>query len=125
MKANALRVVRHDELQERPETDLLSELIGLIYDAARDPALWPRALKQTCLFVGGSSGNLFWHDVATGRSAVLHVSDEHLHPAELDFDEYLRLNPCFPAATFVETGQVYGASDLVPFEDMVKTRFYR
>jgi hypothetical protein len=27
------------------EAALLSELIGLIYDAALDPALWPRALE--------------------------------------------------------------------------------
>jgi hypothetical protein len=58
------------------EAALLSELIGLVYDAALDPTLWPRALEQACVFVGGSSGVLFWHDAATEQTAVLHLFNE-------------------------------------------------
>jgi DNA-binding CsgD family transcriptional regulator len=106
------------------EAALLSELIGLVYDAALDPTLWPRALEQACLFVGGSSGNLFWHDAATGRSAVLHLFNEEPHYTKLYFEKYLPLNPCFPAAAFSEAGLVYASTDFVPFEEMVETRFY-
>lgn len=107
------------------EAASLSELIGLVYDAALDSALWPRALEQACLFVGGSSGNLFWHDAATEQSAVLHLFNEEPHYTKLYFEKYLPLNPVFPAATFFEAGVVYGTADLVPFEEMVETTFYQ
>jgi len=106
------------------ESALLSELIGLVYDAALDPTLWPRALEQTCRFVGGSSGNLFWHDAATEESAVLHLFNDEPHYTRLYFEKYIPLNPCFPAAAFSDAGLVYGSTDLVPFEEMVETRFY-
>ena len=106
------------------EAALLSELIGLVYDAALDPTLWPRALEQACRFVGGSSGSLFWHDTATEQSAVLHLFNEDPHYTKLYFEKYLPLNPCFPAAAFVEAGEVCGSTDLIPFEEIVETRFY-
>jgi DNA-binding CsgD family transcriptional regulator/PAS domain-containing protein len=106
------------------EAALLSELIGLVYDAALDPTLWPRALEQACRFVGGSSGSLFWHDTATEQSAVLHLFNEDPRYTKLYFEKYLPLNPCFPAAAFVEAGEVCGSTDLIPFEEIVETRFY-
>jgi DNA-binding CsgD family transcriptional regulator len=106
------------------EAALLSELVGLVYDAALDPTLWPRALEQACLFVGGSSGNLFWHDATTEQSAVLHLFNDEPHYTKLYFEKYLPLNPCFPAAAFYEAGLVYGSTDLVPFEEMTETVFY-
>jgi hypothetical protein len=36
----------------------LSAVIGDIYDAAIDPALWQQALGRVCAFVGGSSAVL-------------------------------------------------------------------
>jgi DNA-binding CsgD family transcriptional regulator len=106
------------------ESALLSELIGVVYDAALDPPLWPRAIEKVCRFVGGSSANLFWHDAATEQSAQLHLFNNDPHYTKLYFEKYFSLNPCFPAATFYDAGQVYGSTDLVPFEEMLETVFY-
>ncbi len=106
------------------EAAVLSEVIGIIYDASLDPGLWPRALERACLFVGGSSGALFWHDTATERTAVLHLFNEEAHYTKLYLETYLSLNPCFPAAAFFDVGEVYRSNDMVPFDEMVETRFY-
>ena len=106
------------------EATELSELIGIIYDAALDPASWPRALERTCLFVGGSSGALFWHDTDVEQSAVLHLFNEEPQFTKLYFEKYISLNPCFPAMTFLDAGVAYLSTDLVSFEEMQQTRFY-
>ena len=52
------------------ETERLSALIGDIYDAALDPALWVRVLEQAAKFVGGSAASLYTRDVASKTANV-------------------------------------------------------
>lgn len=40
------------------EIEQASNLIGDIYDAALDPALWPEVLRTTCDFVEGCAATL-------------------------------------------------------------------
>jgi DNA-binding CsgD family transcriptional regulator/PAS domain-containing protein len=103
----------------------LSAVIGDIYDAAIDPALWKRALGSICTFVGGDSAALFWHDSATQRSEVLHLFNEDPHYTRLYFEKYLTMNPVFPAATFMEAGHVHTVNDIIPQDELEKTRFYK
>jgi DNA-binding NarL/FixJ family response regulator len=107
------------------ESTELSAVIGDIYDAAIDPALWKRALARMCTFVGGHSAVLFWHDSATQRSEALHLFNEDPHYNRLYFEKYLPMNPMFPAATFMEAGQVVTTNDIMPQNELEKTRFYR
>ncbi len=44
------------------ETEVLSALIGDIYDAALDPALWPDVLGKIYQFVGGCGAGLYSKD---------------------------------------------------------------
>jgi hypothetical protein len=37
------------------EAEQVSQLIGDIYDASLDPALWPHVLEQTSSFVRGAA----------------------------------------------------------------------
>jgi DNA-binding CsgD family transcriptional regulator len=112
-------------LAVRSEASTLSELIGDIYDAALDPALWSRALDRACSFVGGSSALLHWRDGARESSAALHLFNDDPHYTRLYFEKYWSMNPVFPAATFVESGIIYTPSEMVPQAELVETRFYR
>ena len=46
------------------QSELLSGLIGDIYDAALDPSLWTDVAGKAAQFVGGLSGTLFSQPVA-------------------------------------------------------------
>ena len=46
------------------EIEQASKLIGDIYDAALDPALWGNVLEQTCQFVNGYDAGLPLDSVA-------------------------------------------------------------
>jgi DNA-binding CsgD family transcriptional regulator len=107
------------------ESDALSSLIGEIYDAAIDPTLWQRALESSCTFVGASSAVLFWHDAATERSEALYLFNEDKYYTQLYFEKYVSMNPVFPAATFMEPGLVHTTNDIIPQDELIKTRFYR
>lgn len=109
----------------KSEASTLSELIGDIYDAALDPALWLQALERSCNFVGGSSAVLYWHDVASESSAALHLFNDDPHYTRLYFEKYMPMNPVFPAATFVEPGLIYTPADIVPEAELFETRFHR
>src|SRR5262245_51545288 len=47
-----------------------SSLIGDIYEAAMEPALWPGVLKQIAAFVGGSAAAFYAKDAATKTGSV-------------------------------------------------------
>ena len=53
------------------EIEQASTLIGDIYDAALDPALWSSVLEQTCQFVKGCNAGLLAHDLVQDKG--------HLH----------------------------------------------
>src|SRR5688572_29279517 len=55
------------------ETTRVSNLIGEIYDAALDRALWPDLLEKTCAYVGGLSAGLIVHEPSR-QSAQFYVS---------------------------------------------------
>src|SRR5437762_8041917 len=47
------------------DTELVSHLIGDVYDAALDPDRWPVVLERMCGFMPGSMAMLFSVDVAS------------------------------------------------------------
>ena len=103
----------------------LSTVIADIYDAAIEPSLWQQALASICAYVGGYSGVLYWHDVATLRSEALHFFNEDPHYTQLYFEKYLPMNPMFPAAAFIDEGVVVATEDILPRSEFNETRFYK
>ena len=92
----------------------LSAVIADIYDAAINPALWQQTLSRICVYVGGTSAALYWHDAATERSDVFHMVNEPPEYTRLYFEKYASMNPMFPAATFFDEGVVSGTVEIMP-----------
>jgi DNA-binding CsgD family transcriptional regulator/PAS domain-containing protein len=103
----------------------LSQLIGEIYDAAIDPALWPDVMERISRFVGGSIANLYVHDANRQGAALIHSYGQDPHYLQLYLEKYVGMNPLYPASTFIEVGEVFEGSSLVPHQEMQATRFYQ
>jgi DNA-binding CsgD family transcriptional regulator/PAS domain-containing protein len=104
----------------------LSSLIGDIYDAALEPALWSAVLGKTRGFVGGSAAALYFKD-AIRKSGKLHYEDGGLdrHYLQLYMKKYAKLDPFTTGHFFAEIGQPTATTDLMPYDEFLATRFYR
>jgi len=108
-----------------PESEYLSALIGEIYDAAIDPALWPSVLERVCGFVGGYAASLFIHDAVTKNANFVCQWGATPESWEAYSSEYVKINPAFPTLLLKETGTVLANVDIVPEHKLRLTRFYK
>ena len=101
-------------------------LIGDIYDAALDPALWADVLCTTRDFVGGSAAVLYSKD-ATKKSANICYDDGAINPyyKRLYLDEYVKCDPSTTAEAFAAIDEPLGTADLIPYDEFVQTRHYQ
>ncbi|MEH2591100.1 DNA-binding CsgD family transcriptional regulator/PAS domain-containing protein [Bradyrhizobium sp. AZCC 1721] len=100
----------------------LSDLIGIVYDAAIDPSLWQRTLERVALFVGGSGAGLFCKDVGVPHAAIPHsVGFERPLPVALFRQIYSAAEGHFLGDLEVPIA----TTDLMPFADYAQTDFYR
>jgi DNA-binding CsgD family transcriptional regulator len=108
------------------EAEQLSSLIGNIYDAALDPALWPDVLAQSARFVDGFSAALVFKD-ATKKSGNLYydTGDIAPHYRQLYFDTYVRLDPSTTSHVLAEIGEPIATADFMPYDEFLETRFYK
>ena len=73
------------------ESELLSQAIGLIYDAALDPRLWPMALESVRDFIGGSAANFFWQDVSKQNAGTFYCVGIEKSYLESYFAEFAKI----------------------------------
>jgi DNA-binding CsgD family transcriptional regulator len=100
-------------------------LVGDIYDAALDPALWPRALEKTAKFAGGAAAGLIARDVARKTGNVCHAAGTDPSYGPPYFETYIHLDPLSTAYQVLDVGNVYSSSTLVPRPEFIETRFYQ
>jgi DNA-binding CsgD family transcriptional regulator len=107
------------------EAEQISQLLGEIYDAALDPALWPQVLPSIAAFMRVSAVNLFAQDAMKKSANVFHVHG--FDPAYIQsyFDTYIKINPLFPGTLFFEVGQIIAEGDVVPRPELRNTRFVK
>lgn len=123
--------IASDALRQRQDIDRLdrreqirSDLVGLLYDAAADPALWSRLLEALSAALGGAALLLTLrpasHDdagsiVATGIAADFQRSFSREASSTIDW---------LPWAIEVPPGAVINLRDVLPQRQLVRTSFY-
>ena len=115
-----------DNEADRRETELLSSLIGDIYDTTLDRSRWPATLKKIAAFVRGESAAVFWDDAASGGGDI-YFEDGGIDPAyrDLYFEKFVKCNPITTPRFFAQTEVPVATADLVPYDEFLTTRFYR
>lgn len=108
------------------ESDRLSLLIGDIYDAAMDPALWPGVIKQSVAFAGGMAGALFYKDAAVKQGNVFYeCGGNDPHYKRLYFHEYIKIDPTSVGHCFAEIGKPLAMRDILDIDEFHASRFYQ
>lgn len=107
------------------ESDELSQLIGLIYDAALDSTLWLAALEGTAKFLRSATAVLGSLDTAQ-PNLVYNFSwgDDPAYTA-MYIEHYAKLNPLIPATQQTNVGEVYSTISAMTHEKFHATRFYQ
>jgi DNA-binding CsgD family transcriptional regulator len=107
------------------ETERLSSLIGNIYDAALDPALWPEVLERASGYVGGICSAMVAQDTIAKQGQFFYTWGLAPEEAERYITQYIRLNPA-NMATMLQTkvGDVESTATVVPLEEFFASRFY-
>jgi DNA-binding CsgD family transcriptional regulator len=104
------------------ETEIFSALVGDVYDAALEPALWPRVLEKVAGFVGGSAIGL------VSKDTVSRASDVHYHFGfDQDFvrlyrEKYWKFDMFAPLA-FFGVGEVTSLVNCTALEAFLRGSF--
>lgn len=106
------------------DREQLSALIGDIYDAALDPAQRTDVIEKIASFTGGHSGGLLSkHSLGHSENLYCYIGAD---PESLKAysESYPKLDPTAETHSF-GVAQVVSATDLVPYEEFRRGRFYR
>lgn len=106
------------------DKEQLSALIGDIYDAALDPAQRTDVIEKIASFTGGHSGGLLSkHSLGHSENLYCYIGAD---PESLQAysESYPKLDPTAETHSF-GVAQVVSATDVVPYEEFRRGRFYR
>jgi DNA-binding CsgD family transcriptional regulator len=110
------------------EADELSQVIGDVYDASLDPALWPGAIESICGFIGAASAGLHSQDAISRATDALFWwgrAPSAPHYFRTYVEKYGKINPIFPGVIFFDIEQRLAIPDVISCEEFVQTRFFR
>jgi DNA-binding CsgD family transcriptional regulator len=103
----------------------LSALIGDIYDAALDPALWPEVLEKSSTFVGGGSASLYSKDSVSKTANINYAVGMETRYIQCYEEKYVKIDPTTPGFFFFDVGEIISIEDILPVQEFLETRFYR
>jgi DNA-binding CsgD family transcriptional regulator/PAS domain-containing protein len=110
------------------EAEELSRVIGEVYDASLDPALWPHAIESICGYVGAASASLHSQDSVTRATDALFWwgrASTAPHYFKIYLEKYGKINPIFPGVVFFDLELPVAVPDVISCEEFVRTRFFQ
>jgi len=110
------------------EAEELSQVVGDIYDASLDPALWATAIESICRYVGAASAGLHSQDAISRTTDALFWwggASSAAHYFQAYVEQYGKINPIFPGVIFFDVEQPVAVPDVISCEEFVQTRFFR
>lgn len=111
-------------MSDTSEAEKNSALVGEIYDAALDPAMWTGVLATIADFTGARAGALA---VIDSTAAVVEARHQYgVDPSEMQAysKTYAQLDP-LTGVPFFGVGEIVSLPDLVPYEEYRQGRFYQ
>ena len=106
------------------EARTVSALIGEIYDASLDPALWPTVCESACAFIGASAAGLMWQDTLRKAAHVHFAWGIDPKYTQIYSEKYCKLNPIFPTMLFFDVEDVWNiVPDCISREEFCRSRF--
>jgi len=105
------------------DEEMLTRLIGRIYDAAVAPALWPDTLAHIARFVGGQAAGIFSKDTISKDSTPHHHFGVDPKQVQSYSETHSRFDP-FSNLRFFDVGQIVGIAELVPYDEFCRGRFF-
>jgi DNA-binding CsgD family transcriptional regulator len=107
------------------ETELISMLIGDIYDGALDPSLWPLVLEKSANFVGGVASALFVKDSV--RKTQNNICTWGYDPdyTRVYFEKFIPLDPFTTGQFFFEIEDLVAVADMMSHAEHRESRFYK
>jgi hypothetical protein len=95
-----------ERLMVMDEAARLSALIGDIYDAALEPALWTGVVERVGRFVGGSAASIFSRDSVRGTGNAYYNFGVDPQYEQLYFEKYIKFDPLNAAYLTLAVGGV-------------------
>ena len=107
------------------EPELLSLLIGDIYDAALDPSLWTDVLTGCARFVRGPAAALFCRDTARKSCSAAYYAGLDTPYRRLIVDKYIKADPLMMGRVFAKIGEPVAITDILRNDELRQARAYR
>ncbi|OJU29092.1 MAG: hypothetical protein BGN89_10535 [Alphaproteobacteria bacterium 64-6] len=108
------------------DQEALSNLVGKIYDASLNPALWAETLEETKHFVRGMAAAVFCKDPKS-KTGGIYYDDGGISPhfKRIYFEKYIKLDPMSAGHYFAKIEEPISTADLIEYDEFVETRFYQ
>jgi hypothetical protein len=107
------------------EAERVSELIGDIYDASLDPALWPLVLENSGNFVGGVASALFMKDVVRKAHNTVYTWGYDPNYVQVYVEKFIQFDPFTTGQFFFAIEEPLSVADLMSHEEHRKSRFFK
>jgi len=101
-----------------------SRLVGTIYDAAVDPAIWPAALQAVRAFVDAETAAFTSYDVFDRTPPVQFHVGYDAHWMQVYLDRFYALNPYMDLVARLDSGEAASSSARPDYPDLLASEFY-